>query len=91
VIFGLDVLLDEMQAGAFLGSEAGGLDNLGDQELRLQEMLQLGNVLHTPHYSKPSTVIQSVPSDCRVAALCEVIHFSNLPFLAVFLRWLVYR
>ena len=27
-----------------------------------------------------------VPSDCRVAALCEVIHFSNLPFLAVFLR-----
>jgi hypothetical protein len=45
VIFGLDVLLDEMQARAFLGSEAGGLDNLGDQELRPQEMFQLGNIL----------------------------------------------
>ena len=45
VIFGLDVVLDKMQAGAFLGSEAGGLDNLGYQELRLQEMLQLGNIL----------------------------------------------
>ena len=45
VILGLDVVLDEMQARAFLGSEAGGLDNLGDQELRLQEMLQLGNIL----------------------------------------------
>jgi hypothetical protein len=45
VIFGLDVVLDEMQAGAFLSSEAGGLDDLGDQDLRLQKVLQLGNVL----------------------------------------------
>jgi hypothetical protein len=33
-----------------------------------------------------SCVSKQTARDCRVAALCEVIHFSNLPFLAVFLR-----
>ena len=42
---GHDVVPDHVEAGAVLGSEAGGLDDLGDQELRLQEMLQLGNIL----------------------------------------------